>query len=374
MNFVDRAEELAVYLSWDNTPAKTMMIQWHTTTGGLPSSYVEYRKQGEKEWLRKKGSRRAFPDFYRSIHWVELNGLDSGEIYEFRLREKIHTFKTPAENPQELKIAIGGDYQVHFYRWSEMSKTIGTFSPDFHVAIGDLASCDGVDGARWIEFFERIPPNLVDDDGHLIPLIVGLGNHDVDGGYGTKEDAPFYYSMFSSFNGNGYGSLNFGDLLKMLILDTGHTNTVKSQTQFVKDEIADGQTKAHTIPILHVAPYPASVTKQYDRDRETEIRDEWSTEFEKDNNVHAVFDGHNHCWGKTIDLGNNTRYFGGGTLGVGGAECYLPEDTWYLEDSAGHNRNPEKMLHFYFITVTESNINVKAVTIEGEVFDEVNIN
>ena len=67
---------------------------------------------------------------------------------------------------------------------------------------------------------------MVGRDGRLIPMVACIGNHEVDGGYGKpREKAPFFYALFDGlFPETGYATLDFGDYLSLVLLDTGHTS------------------------------------------------------------------------------------------------------------------------------------------------------
>ena len=69
---------------------------------------------------------------------------------------------------------------------------------------------------------------MVGRDGRLIPMVACIGNHEVDGGYGKpRAKAPFFYALFDGlYPETGYATLDFGDYLSLVLLDTGHTTPI----------------------------------------------------------------------------------------------------------------------------------------------------
>ncbi len=67
-----------------------MTVQWQTVDGDLHSE-VAYRKVGEAGWETKEGIYAQIPRTNLLVHTVELDGLEPGGEYEFRLAQKKET-------------------------------------------------------------------------------------------------------------------------------------------------------------------------------------------------------------------------------------------------------------------------------------------
>ena len=73
--------------------------------------------------------------------------------------------------------------------------------------------------------------DLVAADARLVTardLRAAIGNHEVDGGCAkTRAKATFFYLLFERlFTETGYATLDFGDYLSLILLDTGHTSPI----------------------------------------------------------------------------------------------------------------------------------------------------
>jgi hypothetical protein len=84
--------------------------------------------------------------------------------------------------------------------------------------------------------------DLRDPAGRLVPLLGCLGNHEVDGGYEkTRKEAPFFYAMFDGlYPEKGFASLDFGDYMSLIFLDTAHTTPIEGeQTDWLAKTLKD---------------------------------------------------------------------------------------------------------------------------------------
>ena len=89
--------------------------------------------------------------------------------------------------------------------------------PDFALPVGDLAYANGVSSNRWVEWLKSWMERVVSLDGRLIPMVAGIGNHEVKGGYNGKvpEDAPFYYSLFRTPESRSYYASTLADTCRL---------------------------------------------------------------------------------------------------------------------------------------------------------------
>ena len=84
---------------------------------------------------------------------------------------------------------------------------------------------------------------MIDPKGRLIPMVVCIGNHEVDGGYGKpREAAPFFFALLDGlYPERSYATLDFGDYLSLVLLDTGHVAPIDGeQTSWLDRALADG--------------------------------------------------------------------------------------------------------------------------------------
>lgn len=120
---------VAIYLTWQRAPTETMTVHWHTEwTSAYSDSVLEYRTAAASDapWTRATGNAQPMPFTERMIHTVELTGLESDTVYQFRFgrlvtREAdgamlfhphgpVHTFRTlPATLSRPVRFVSGGD-------------------------------------------------------------------------------------------------------------------------------------------------------------------------------------------------------------------------------------------------------------------------
>jgi len=420
-----------IVLTWQNDPTSTMTIDWHVEKGrtgaiklvemeghlGYPVLHPEavhspepvlyYRPVGDDEWHVASGITRTFPFIEERIHAmhrdgyshstpaqirvicrVELTGLDDDTLYEFRFDEEgeIHRFRTmPATMDREIRIAMGGD--VKYGIWTErMNELAASFDPDFVVWGGDLAYGDGRQErlGRWYNFFTSMQESLIAEGNRRIPVLAGIGNHEVRGGYWDNSEkatgipysqtdsvrtriAPYYYNFFAFPGQPGYGLLDFGNYLTILLLDSGHTNPIEGeQTLWLEEALQSRGKVPHVFPVYHHPAYPTFRAK--DGPAVVSIRNNWVPLFEK-NNLPLAFENHDHNYKRTKPICNNEitpegiTYLGDGSWGV--TVTGLREDPdrdRYMEKTAALN-------HFILVKLNGNEVETVAYDITGNEID-----
>jgi len=179
----DKLEPAAIFLTWRQDPTRTMTIDWHTEPGDEAISVVYYRLEAEMEWQHASADPFAFPFSDRTIYRKELTGLEPGSTYQFRVGEfeRIYSFRTMPRNIYTpLRFAAGGDTS-HGEQFKKTNQAVMKYDLDFIVIGGDLAYANGMEENldRWISWFDRIKEDLITTEGRVVPMIVGIGNHDV---------------------------------------------------------------------------------------------------------------------------------------------------------------------------------------------------
>jgi acid phosphatase type 7 len=79
-----------------------------------------------------------------------------------------------------------------------------------------------------LAFLRNYSKHMRGRDDRLIPLLATIGNHEVDGGYGQpRAKALFFYALFDGlYRDTSFATLDFGDYLSLMLLDTGHTSSI----------------------------------------------------------------------------------------------------------------------------------------------------
>lgn len=341
-----------VYLEWDDNPLRTIVVNWlDEPTSELPR--VEYRKKNSSSsWQSKTGDAINIPDTTIQRRTVKLSGLTPGSSYEFRIpgyTSTDHYFKMPPTSLDEpFTFIVSGD--IYGYgidpeedrrRFRQMAGHAASQNPLFAALGGDLVHTEGYTKDTLHRYFLMLDNYYArmqtQNGGYLIPIIAALGNHDVDGRFGQSfEDAPYFHALFNFPGNRGYGVLDFGNYLSLIILDSNHTNPVEGeQTQWLRQRLQERESVKHVFPIYHVAAWPSSPFRSIQPGRGKEIREQWVPLFEQFG-VRFAFEHDNHLYKRTHPLKNEkidptgVTYLGDGGWGV---RPIITADYWFLADT-----------------------------------------
>jgi hypothetical protein len=381
-------EPVGLFLTWRRDPATTMVIDWHTVgESGAPVLWHR-RAGGGASWARVSARTIPFPHSGRSIHRVELTGLEPDATYEFRPGEgaRGYRFRTmPREASRPIRFVVGGDTYHDREAMARTARQAASYDPDFIILGGDLAYADGrperVD--RWHDWFDLIKATLITPAGRVIPILPAIGNHEVAGGYhhgitGYKQDdasrargAPYFYALFATPGQPGYGVVDFGSYLSIVLLDTDHTNPIPgAQTQWLEQALAARRQVPHLFPVYHVGAYPS--VRAFENTVAQRVREHWVPLFER-YGVRVAFENHDHAYKRTYPLRGGGRspdgivYLGDGAWGTGvrpiGQDAGGGTPPWYLERG-------EPRRHFILGEIRGANRHFIMIDEDGRVFDE----
>jgi hypothetical protein len=349
----------ALFLTWQRDPTTTMTIQWVGDEKEAVARPIWYAKQGSNLWQQKTGNARRFPMTDRWILRTELSGLEPGTDYRFRvgLDSAEERFRTmPAKANDTIHFVSGGDSGVgkHAVATNHMA---AAQSPMFVVMAGDIAYEDAKSPKIFLEFFKNYSRDLRDAQQRLIPLLGGIGNHEVLGRFGRpRHEAPFFYSVFDGlYPETGYASLDFGDYLSLVFLDTNHTSPVAgAQTDWLEKTLKQREEVPSVFAFNHVPMYPSvramDDKKKVDALIGADARKHWVPLFER-YNVDAVFEHHDHTYKRThplLDGRVNDR-------GI----VYLGDGSW------GKIDRPDTPAHRPYLAVADEAYHISVHRIEG---------
>ncbi len=390
----DRRAPWGVMLSWQSDPATTMTIDWHLREGERDSpGRLQYRRRGDREWVTADSvATHSFPFSERTFERAELTGLMPTAEYEFRRGDSlVYWFRTmPEELIETLVFAAGGD-TMHRVEWMEqMNREVMNHDPDFVVWGGDFAYADGLayNAWRWHLWFAANMQTLVAKDGRVVPIIGAIGNHEVQRSYHMdrmkdnfhrRHLAPFFFELFAFPGLPGYATLDFGDYLSLIILDSDHANPlVGEQLEWLRDALQSRLGVKHVIPVYHVPAFPS--TKDFETASggvSKAIREHWLPLFEQAN-VRSALEHHDHAYKRTHPIRDGRIdpsgivYVGDGAWGVTTRNIY-DSDAWYLAQAIGSAGSAGIGWHALIITLTPESQNYTVVNPQGEVMDAFDI-
>lgn len=306
------------------------------------------------------------------VHRAHLTDLEPDTDYTVALNdhEGLHRFRTaPATLDEPITLILAGDIDV-----GEASvkthKAAAEQSPLVTVIAGDLSYADGVDPERKVQFLAEWSEHAITPEGLRIPMLAGIGNHEVIGGYGgDRRDAPFFYSLFDQlYPETGFATVDLGDYLSFIMLDSDHSSEIPGeQTAFVERALSEREHFTHRMPVYHIPAWPS--VRDFDGRVNVLVREHWVPLFEQ-HDIDVVFETHDHAYKRThrirdndVDEETGVLYLGDGPWGAGLRTPATPEERWYLART-------EEVHHFIRADYGPDGRRFTAIDNEGNAFDE----
>ncbi len=335
-----------LFLTWHRDPTTTMVVQWVGAVGETADTAVYYRPANLGNspfaavaggvarlsvWTTQPTVAKPYPKTNLKVFRAELTGLVPGTDYEFRIGKQspMYRFATmPAKATDAIHFVTGGDCGVNAHAVANNVQAARQ-DPMFAVVGGDLGYDNGRSVETSLAFVRNYSKHMVGRNGRLIPLVTCIGNHEVDGGYNKGRDkAPFYYALFDGlFPETGYNTLDFGDYLSLVLLDTGHTSAIGGdQADWLEQALKARKDHPHTVVVNHVPAYPSFRKAEVPAGGKERTgtgagnRKHWVPLFEK-YRVPVVLEHHDHTFKRTKPLvgclanDDGVLYLGDGSWG-----------------------------------------------------------
>jgi hypothetical protein len=349
-----------LFLTWQRDPTTTMTVQWVGTVGETLDTKVSYAALGTDAWETEPTTTRPYPMTDFKVFRAELTDLCPGTEYQFRIgkHSPIYRFRTmPAKANDTIHFISGGDCGVNPHAVANNIQAARQ-DPMFAIVGGDL----GYDNGRSVEislaFLRNYSRHMVGRDGRLIPMLTCIGNHEVDGGYNKpRAKAPFYYALFDGlFTDTGFASIDFGDYLSIVLLDTAHTTPIAgAQADWLEKTLKARADHPNVLVVNHVPAYPsfrnpvAAVSKPGTGTGEGN-RKHWVPLFEK-YRVPLVLEHHDHTFKRTKPLLDG--------LASDNGVLYLGDGSW------GRLRTPNKPDKLTYLAATSRDYHLSLHRIQG---------
>lgn len=319
----------------------------------------------------------------------ELRGLEPGASYDFetsldgRSVGAVRRFRTvPDEGP--VRLATGGDVGTEPLSLALLAQAAGQ-SPHLLAIGGDLAYANGLTARwpRWRVWLEHVTEGLVTPDGFTVPLVLSIGNHEVnvgrEGGVPAsapaERKAPFYYGLFAQNQGAAglgedggatYFRRGLGSVGALYVLDSGHLVSHQDQAAWLAAHMEADADLPNRLALYHVPLYPAH--RSYEDSAAG--REAWEEVFHRgrltvalENHDHVLKRSHPIRLGEVVGEGEGVLYLGDGTMGVD-ARTVDSEERWYIARSASEP-------HFWMAELSGEGSIFRAFDEEGRLLDLV---
>jgi acid phosphatase type 7 len=317
-----------LFLTWQRDPTTTVTVQWVEKDKSVDARTITYRAKGDRVWQSIAPRKKPYPKTQDHFAYrAELTGLTPGTEYQFQIGKHTteYRFRTmPAKLTDAFQFVSGGDCGIN-HNTIATNILAAKQDPMFALIGGDLGYDNGKDAAVSLAYLKNYRKHMVDSKGRLIPMLVCIGNHEVNGGYNQpRKNGPFFFAMFDAlFAEQTYATLDFGDYLSLVLLDTGHVAKVGGeQTAWLDEVLAERTERPHLIVANHVPAYPSH--REYDSENKkgggAGNRKHWCPLFEK-HNVDFVLEHHDHTFKRSYPMKgglvdkNGLLYLGDGSWG-----------------------------------------------------------
>ncbi|MFZ0564590.1 MAG: metallophosphoesterase family protein [Chlamydiales bacterium] len=262
-----------VYLTWQNDPCRTITINVHgINTPSKLTVYYDTQPRFSKisRYCHKaKGfghQKIRLPDD-RMIYHVELKDLIPGTTYYFTVGDQSRSycgeirFRTVPGETGPLLFVEGGDWE-NTPAAEALAKKAAALSPYAALLGGDYPShVYGLgDYEKWDHWLDVYRRSMITPEGHLIPMVMAVGNHEVTGGFGqSKEKAPFFFHYFRQGNTKeSYFNLTIGERVSLFVLDSGHAAQHDGpQLEWFEEQLEKVKEVPIKIAIYHVPLFPS---------------------------------------------------------------------------------------------------------------------
>ncbi len=348
-----------LFLTWQRDPTTTMTVQWVGARGETADTNVYYAPARGGPWLARPTASRPYPMTDLQVFRAELTGLVPGTDYDFRIGKSSPTYRfrtMPAKATDTIHFVSGGDCGVNAHAIANNVQAARQ-DPMFAVIGGDLGYDNGRSTSIGLAFLRNYSKHVVGRDGRLIPLIACLGNHEVDGGYNKpRAKAPFFYALFEGlYPETGFATLDFGDYLSLVLLDTNHTSPIGgAQADWLEKVLRARKDHPNVIAVNHVPAYPSFRKPSGKKGKEgtgAGNRKHWVPLFEK-YRVPVVLEHHDHTFKRSKPL------LGG--LAHNNGVLYLGDGSW------GRLRTPHKPEKLPYLAVSGRDYHLSLHRIQGE--------
>lgn len=328
-------------------------VMWETT---IPSfGYVEF---GPEPGVMTRVA--STPEIAGTHHEVVLTGLSANTRYQYRVTSvptvdrpgqggrvvsDTSTFRTAVERGTPFTFLLYGDNrtqpEIHTQVATQMWADAMRNDARFVVHTGDLVT----NASPWWEwqreFFGPALPLM-----STLPFYTSMGNHE-----GNHES---YYHYLDLPNNEAWYSFSYGDVDYFALNSSLDFEPGSDQLEWLRQGLA-ASTAHWKIVFFHHPPYACTPAR---KPGDIDVQ-QYIVPVVEEFDVDLVLLGHDHLYGRT-GTRNGVRYV---ISGGGGAPSYPAE----ADDV---NEICEREFHYCRITVSGDTLEFKAITADGRVIDQ----
>jgi 3',5'-cyclic AMP phosphodiesterase CpdA len=310
------------HLTFGADPSRTMTVSW-LTSAPVRDPFVESRG------VRVPARTVQYAGYPGFIHHASLEGLEPGRSHGYQVGHGDQVVTSPAA----FRTAPGEAARFRFTVFGDQGTDLGagippvsqppnqasanvdlasSFSPAFHLIVGDLAYANG-DQDIWDSWFRMIEPMA-----HHTPWMPSLGNHEIESGldflgqdswgkwgydpYRTRLSLPpnGHTDLENCFYGFRYGSVH------VLMLDNNDVNdeirpnigyTEGRQRAWVARELAAAR-QDPAVDFIVVGMHQCAFSSSTKHGSDPGVQEAWFDLF-REHQVDLVFQGHDHVYERT---------------------------------------------------------------------------
>lgn len=291
------------------------------------------------------------------IFKVTLDSLLPDTSYEFSLfadNREVHAgwfLTAPAVLKNPMRFVAGGDMGTKDA--ISACRLAGEEDPQFALVGGDLAYANGIDAGKWYDWLDNWSQYLVSPGGRAIPIVAGIGNHEMRRLRSSKKGAPFYFSLFDLPRGDSNFTVDIGNYLSITLLDSNHAQKVEDQTRWLERQLVKRQEIPHLFAAYHRPAWGTGVKENI-----KEIQEEWCPLFERFG-VDCVFENDHHTYKRSHKLLNGRRDDRRGVL-------YLGDGAWGAETRPILDRHLDREGARNYLAKWDSRHHIIVVTISPD--------
>uniref|UniRef100_A0A7C6EKF1 Metallophosphoesterase family protein n=1 Tax=candidate division WOR-3 bacterium TaxID=2052148 RepID=A0A7C6EKF1_UNCW3 len=324
------------YLTTAGSPHTSVVINWNTKV--LKPSAVAF------------GTDLSFRDTIiitkkTNFHHIIINNLKPGTEYYYKIlpNGEINRFRTFPSSSDSFNFVVIGDTRTDSLSHQKVIDRIAHYDFAFMIHSGDFVT-RGYNTDDWRMFF-----NI---EGKVISkklFLPAMGNH----------EKPFwqYDTLFLLPGLEDFYSVRFGNVCIICLNTEMELNGF--QRKWLNNELRflTSDTTIHWIFVnMHRPPYSSG-----SHGSDIKVREAWCPIFEE-YGVDIVFCGHDHSYERTKEI-NGVIYI---VCAGGGAPLYdVGKNEWTAYS--------EKTHHFCLVKVKERELLLKAIKVDGSVFDSLRI-